>query len=99
MPAYIEVAVIGGRHGYIEAGSIMGLITSPNMGMFDIPSKTAPLTLILRGGESFEVIGESAGKILARALQVRERLRKEGLDILVDYLEPLGHDEEAPPKE
>lgn len=96
MAAFVELHVVGGSLAYIEAGAITGLITAPGHHLFDVANKEKPITLILRGGETFKVIGESAGKILARCAQVRKRLRDDGGEILIDYLEPNGNADEDP---
>jgi len=87
MTGYIEVEVKGRRRAYIEAGSIAGIITSPGMGLADVGHVGAPVSVILRAGETIEVIGMSAGLVLVRAKMIRKRVRDEGLDIAIDYLE------------
>lgn len=96
MSAYIEVQVKGNRRAYIEAGSIAGIITSPGMGLADVGQIGAPVSVILRAGETIEVIGMSAGLLLVKAKLVRKRVRDEGLDIAIDY---LGEPDEAPVEE
>lgn len=90
--AYIELAVVGGHKAYIEAGAIVGLITAPGRDANDIATPDNPVTLILRGGETFKIIGESVAKVLVRAIQVRRRLSVQNgagefPDILVDWLD------------
>ncbi len=92
MSAYIELLVKGGRRAYIDAGGILGIVTAPGMDVQSVGSDDKPISLILRGGETIPIIGTSAGVILVRARQIRERLRKEGLDIICLFLE--GSDDE-----
>jgi len=94
--AYLELHVKGNRRAYIDAGGILGVITSPNMNFDTVATPTSPISVVLRAGETIEVIGQSAGLIMARAKMARERLKAEGKMILIDYLEPLN---EAPLEE
>lgn len=96
MSGYIEVQVKGNRRAYIEAGSIAGIITSPGLGLADVGHIGAPVSVILRAGETIEVIGMSAGLLLVKAKMVRKRVRDEGADILIEYLEAV---DEAPVEE
>lgn len=97
MSAYVEVHVKGNARALIECSSIAGIVTAPNMTVWDIGSPQAPIALILRGGETIETIGESAGRLLVRTKQARNTLRSTpGLEIFVSFLEPLeGDDGEA----
>lgn len=97
MAAYLELWVLGGSKAYVEAGSITGLITAPGHHLFDVANREKPLTVIIRGGETFKVVGESAGKILVRAADARQRFRDQANDLpLIDYLEPEALVEENP---
>lgn len=96
MSAYLELHVKGNRRAYIDAGGILGVITSPNMEFDTVATSTSPISVILRAGETIEVIGQSAGLIMLRAKMARERLKAEGKLMLIDYLEPLN---EAPLEE
>lgn len=88
--AYIEVEVEGGRRAVLEAGSIIGIITSPNKNSWDAGTEDAPVAVIIRGGQAIMVVGQSPGLILGRSLLVRKRMRDEVHDILVDWLNPQG---------
>lgn len=88
--AYIEVQVEGGRRAVLEAGSIIGIITSPDKNSWDAGTDAAPVAVVIRGGEAIMVVGQSPGVILGRALLVRKNLRDLGADILVDWLNPEG---------
>lgn len=98
--AYLELNVEGGRKAYIEAGAIAGLVTSPGQNALSVSSKEKPLLLILRGGAEYMIVGESAGKVLTRAMLARKKVRDEGLEILVDWLEtPDAADDDLPVQE
>lgn len=89
--SYIEVTVVGSRRALIEAGSIIGVITSPNMNCWDPGTEKDPVAVVIRGGEGIHVVGQAPGMIIARALEVRAKLRNLGADILVDWLDdPRG---------
>jgi hypothetical protein len=87
--AYLEFHVKGNRRAYIDAGGILGVLTSPNMNFDTVATPQAPVSVLLRAGETIEVIGQSAGLIMLRAKIARERLKAEGKLVLIDYLEPL----------
>lgn len=76
MTCYIEVDVVGSHRAYIEAASIVGVIQSPNMGADDTATPEAPMTLILRGGDSLEkVYGISPSRLILYATGSRFMLR------------------------
>lgn len=87
MTAYLELKTKGGGRAIIEAGSIVGVITCEGRNTFDISSEKEPLSLILRGGESFMVVGTSPALILARSKVARKHVRDSGADIYIDFLE------------
>lgn len=87
MSAFIEVRIKGDARALIEAGSIAGIITSAKGRLDVIATPESPLAIILRGGETLEVYGESAAMIIARATQIRKYVREAGLDIKADLLD------------
>lgn len=87
MSAFIEVRVIGDRRALIEAGSIAGIITSQDSRLDTIATAEKPLAIILRGGETVQVYGESGAMVIARATQIRAEVRELGLDIKADLLD------------
>lgn len=95
MAAYIEVNVKGGRRGFVEVGSIASVVTSPGMDIFTLSTEEKPLMLLLRGGASYEVVGESAGKILARADDAKKAYRDSARDTYVDFLIPHDPDRDG----
>lgn len=95
MTAFLELKLKGNARAYIEAGSIAGIVTGVNMDCFTISSEKAPLALILRGGETLQVVEISAGLILSRAILARKRVRDEGLLAFVDYLGDVDADADA----
>lgn len=86
MTAYLELKLKGNARAFIEAGTIAGVVTGKNMDIHSLAHEGAPVSVILRGGETIDVIETSAGLIIARALLARQKVREQGLDILVDYL-------------
>lgn len=88
MPAYVEVMTRGGGRAYIEAGAITGAITSPGQNAFTTASEKEPIALILRGGESFQIVDTSVAVLLARCTEIRAEVKAMGLDIKCDFLDP-----------
>lgn len=86
MPAYVELRAKGGQMAYIEAGSVLGVVTAPGMTAYDVATEDKPVAIILRAGVTIEVVGESAGKILVRMALIRKQSRDEGRDVMVDFL-------------
>lgn len=97
MPAYIEVHVVGNGRAYIEASGIAAVITGAGTDVHSRGNKDMPVRILLRVGETLDVIGDSAGHILARCYEARNlaKARKEGGgdDFYVDYLMPMGDQE------
>lgn len=96
MSAFIELRVEGDRRALIEAGAIAGFITSENGRMDTIGTKDKPVAIILRGGETFNVYGESIASIIVRAALVRKEVRVQGFDIkanLLDMPDYVGSDD------
>lgn len=99
MSAFIELRVENDRRALIEAGSIAGIVTSPNCRVDTIATVKTPIAIILRGGETLNVYGESAAMIIARATMIRMEVRESGLDLkadLLDYQSPEAA--ESPPQ-
>lgn len=98
MSAYIELHVVGGGAAVIEAGSISGVLTAEGCSVRDPGTPSKPVRVLLRGGETLDVVGDFAGKILARAhgakLSAKARRQEMGGDpeweFWVDWLTPMG---------
>jgi len=88
--AYLEFHLKGNRRAYLDAAMIGGVLTFPDVGLYDLGTSTAPVTILLRTGETIEVIGQSAALILVRAREARDQLKASGKTISVDHLEPLN---------
>lgn len=97
MPAYIEVHVVGNGRGYIEAGGVAAVLTPPGGDVHSVGTTDGPIRVVLRVGQTMDVVGESAGMILARCYGSRmsAKARKDagGDDFFVDYLEPMERPE------
>ncbi len=97
MSAFIELLVTDDRRLIVEAGSIAGMVTAPSGRMDIVATKKAPLSLILRGGETLEVYGESPRNIFIRCedakLKAREHKEQVGLDFFIDTLDRKVRDE------
>lgn len=89
MTAYLEFHLKGNGRGFIEAGSIAGVISGKNTTIWSRGVTESPVIVIMRGGATMEVIGEAAGHIIARALMSRQKVRQEALDVYIDYLTPM----------
>lgn len=76
MSAYIEVEVVGDHKAYIEAASIVGVITSPGFSRDDVATPENPMNIILRGGDSLEsVYGIAPSALILYATGCRFALR------------------------
>lgn len=62
---FLELAVSGDRRVLIEPGLIGGVLTSGS-DLSETASKEAPLRLLMRAGETIDVIGISAHLLLAK---------------------------------
>lgn len=93
MTALIELRVVPDSRAFIEAGAIAGLITSSGGRADTVGTPDKPVRLIIRGGQTLDVYGESVAQILLRAAIVRQEVREKGLDIKCDMLDPPHHDE------
>lgn len=89
MTAYLELHLKGNGRAFVEAGSIMGVISGAGTDIWSRGLPEKPVSVVLRGGATLEVIGEAAGHIIARAVLSRRKVRQEALDTYVDYLTPL----------
>lgn len=93
MPAYIELHTVGNGRAYVEAGSIGAVLTGEGCDVHTPGTKTKPVRVVLRNGETIDVIGDCAGGILVRAMDVRNgaKARKEthGDEFLIDFLKPM----------
>ena len=88
MSAFIEVMIIGDRRAYIEASSVMGIITSPGMAGDGLASPDAPISLIMRGGDVLEgVYGVSPNRLILNMAGVRHLQRKDGRLCVVAYID------------
>lgn len=87
MTSFVEVRVKGDARALIESNSIAGIITSPAMRWDQSATPDKPMAVILRGGETFEVYGESPGELLFRAAKTRKLVRDHGWDIKVDLID------------
>lgn len=92
MSALIELRIKGDARAFLEAGMIAGFITPPSGRAETVGTHESPIRLILRGGETLDVYGESVAQILLRAAMVRKDVRERGLDIKCDMLDPIPHD-------
>jgi hypothetical protein len=95
MATFLEFHLKGGGCAIIDTGVIGGAIAKGHDA--SAPGTTATPTLVLlRGGETLEVIGESPMLVIARMVKVRKTFREmPGADVLVDWLRPLGEGEDA----
>lgn len=87
MTGFIEVRIKGDARAIIEAGSIAGVITNENGRIDRAGSPDKPISIILRGGETIEVYGETPAEVIVRAVAIKKEVRDRGLDIKCDLLE------------
>lgn len=103
MSAYIELHVVGGGAAIIEAGSIAGVLTAEGAKVTDPGTPDKPVRVLLRGGSHIDVVGDFAGKVLARAhaakLAAKDRRTQANNDpaweFWVDWLTPMGNADDS----
>ena len=64
MTRFVEFQAPGPRRLLVDMGSIIGVITSGDDAMA-VATPSAPVSLILRGGETVNIYGVSAKEVLA----------------------------------
>lgn len=88
MSAFVEVMIKGDARAYLEASSIMGIITSPGQAGDGLATPEAPISLILRGGEVLEgVYGISPNRLILNMAGVRMIQRQKGRICVVASLD------------
>lgn len=100
MAAFIELRTVGDGRAIIEAGSIAGIITAKGSRVDTVATHSKPMSIILRGGETLEIYGESPARLLVRAGMVKKEVREQGFDIKCDFLDapqPDGTSDESGP--
>ena len=88
MSAFIEVMVVGGGRAFLEASSIMGIITAPGQLGDGLASPEQPMSLILRGGEVLPgVYGISPNRLILNMAGEKMILRQKGRLSVVAYID------------
>lgn len=91
MSAFIEVMMKGNCRGYLDAGSIMGVITSPDCAGETPATVESPMTIIMRSGDTIpDVYGLSPNRLLLHAAGVRAVVRQEGRLLMIAYIHAQG---------
>lgn len=98
MAAYLEFHIKGGGCALVEAGMI-GAVIARGHDVWKVGTSETPTVVILRAGETLEVIGVSPGGVIARAVTAREQARKakyqDGTEVWVDWLTPMEQRDDA----
>lgn len=87
---YLEFHVVGDGRVFVEPGQIAGVMSGVGCDILTPGTATKPVRILLRAGNQIDIVGDSAGNVLARAYLAKKKFRDEGLDFLVDYIEPMG---------
>lgn len=93
MATYLELHLKGGGVAMIDTGAIAGAIAKgARSDARGVPE--APTLVLLRAGETLEVINESPMTLIARIVQLRRayadaRATDPRVDVLVDWLTPM----------
>lgn len=90
MGAYVSMPIKQGGRLVVEAASIIGVTMAVGSDYFEKAPKERAITLIIRGGETIEVIDVSVDQILLRAAQVRVRFKEEKRVFLMMPVDPDG---------
>lgn len=95
MAVFLEFHVKGGGCALVEVGMI-GAAMARGHDVFAEGSADTPTVVVLRGGETIDVVGESVGKVIARLVRAKQAFRSmPGADVYVDWITPLGGDDAA----
>lgn len=96
MSAYLEFHVKGGGCALVEAGSIAAVLAKGH-DVWKVGSPDAPTLVVMRAGETIEVIGNSAGGVIGRVVDARAKAAKlkyeKGGDVYVDWMPALNQGE------
>jgi len=93
MPAWVELHVKGNGRAYVEVGMIGAVLTGVGADVMTPGTPTTPLRVVLRAGDTLDVIGDSAIGLMARMLDAKryqlERKAAGAEDFYLDQLKPL----------
>ena len=97
MSAYLEFQLKGGGVAVVEVGMI-GAAVAKGVDAWKLGSKDSPTLVVLRAGETLEVVDQSVGGVIGRCVAARQTLKQlryeQGPDAaFVDWLQPLAEDE------
>lgn len=99
MSAWVELYVKGGHRAVLAADSVVGVVLAKGSEAQTVATPDAPLTLILRGGETLPpVYGLSAADLLLRmdcARLVHKRHANPTLIVYLDSIEKFWSDLDA----
>jgi hypothetical protein len=98
MAAYLEFHLKGGGCALVDAGMV-GAVIAAGHDVWKPGTPDKPTRVVLRAGETIDVIGESPGVIVARLVDAREKARvlkyETNKEVYVDWLTPLGEGVDA----
>lgn len=96
MTAYLEFHVKGGGCAIVEAGMI-GAVIAKGHDPWKVGAADAPTLVVLRSGETLEIIGASPGGVIGRVVSARQTAQKlkfeAQIEVFVDWLTPLNEGE------
>lgn len=91
MSAYVEVLIKDDVRAYIDAASIMGVITSPGATGETAATPETPMSLIMRSGDTIPgVYGLSPTRLLLHAAGARAIVRNQGRLMMIAYIHAQG---------
>ncbi len=73
MSVWLELHVKGGGLAVLEVGMLGGLVSSG--GILDVGTPQSPVRVVLRAGETIDVIGESIGGIMMRVTNAKREFK------------------------
>lgn len=96
MTAYLEFHIKGGGCAIVESGMV-GAVMAKGHDSWKVGTADAPTLVVLRSGETLEIIGASPGGVIGRlvsARQTAQKLKYEAqVEVYVDWLAPLNEGE------
>jgi hypothetical protein len=94
--AYLEFHLKGDGCAIVEAGMI-GAVIAKGHDVWKVGTAEAPTMVVLRSGETVEIVGASPGGVIGRVVSARQMAQKlkyeSQIEVFVDWLTPLNEGE------
>jgi hypothetical protein len=95
---YLEFHIKGGGSAIIEA-SMIGAAMSSSTDIWAVGTPNGPTRIILRSGETIDIVGNSAGGVIGRIVDAKAKLKvlkgQDGREVYLDQISPLSDPDNA----